>query len=417
MSAPKKISPPSWADRILQWECKPELLEDLQGDLNEYFQRNVKSKSVSQAKLIYIIDVLKFMRLYTIRKPEFVNTLINWIMLGSYVKTSARSIRRSPLFSTINIFGLAISMAVGLIMIAVLNDVFSYDTFHTNRKEIYRVISRYDYRDNKGENFMATTSLRAARLIEESVAASNGIAILRRDFEGDFTAGTKTIPLQGYQSNPGLLNVFSFKLLKGNPATALKEPFSLVLTESAATKLFADEDPIGKVVKFREDDYTVTGVLQDVPHFSHMRFDVLGSLSTRESITEQIKEDSKWDNIWNAWVYLRLPADTDLQTIKTTFDRISLKEDPTIKDTHIELALQPLGEIIAGTDDLGNQIGPVIGNFTLWIFGALTFIVLLSAGFNYTNLSIARSLRRTREVGIRKVIGAMKSHVMGQFIV
>ncbi|MBX2914800.1 MAG: ABC transporter permease [Cyclobacteriaceae bacterium] len=409
--------PPRLAEKFLSWYCKPELLEDLQGDLNEYFYRNIKSKGIRRAKFIYIIDVLKFMRLYTIRKPEFVNTLINWIMLGSYVKTSARSIRRSPLFSTINIIGLAISMAVGLIMIAVLNDVFSYDTFHTNKKEIYRVISRYSYRGNQDNNFMATTSLRAARLIEESVAASNGIAILRRDFEGDFTAGDKTIPLQGYQTNPGLLQVFSFKLLKGNPVTALKEPFSLVLTESAAAKLFADEEPIGKVVKFNDRDYTVTGILQDLPHFSHMRFDVLGSLSSRETNEQQIKEDARWDNIWNAWVYLRLPPETDLQIVKETFDRISIKEDSTVKETRIELDLQPLGEIIAGTDDLGNQIGPVIGNLTLWIFGGLTFVVLLSAGFNYTNLSIARSLRRTREVGIRKVIGAMKSHVMGQFIV
>lgn len=413
----QKNKPPRLAEKFLSWYCKPALLEDLQGDLYEYFQRNIESKGVTRAKLIYIIDVVKFMRLYTIRKPEFVNTIINWIMLGSYVKTSARSIRRSPLFSTINIIGLAISMAVGLIMIAVLNDVFSYDTFHTNKKEIYRVISRYSYRGNQDNNFMATTSLRAARLIEESVAASNGIAILRRDFEGDFTAGDKTIPLQGYQTNPGLLQVFSFKLLKGNPVTVLKEPFSLVLTESGAVKLFANEDPIGKVVKFRDRDYIVTGILQDLPHFSHMRFEVLGSLSTRETSEQQIKEDNKWDNIWNAWVYLRLPPETELQTVKETFDRISVKEDSTIKETRIELALQPLLEIIAGTDDLSNQIGPVIGNLTLLIFGGLTFVVLLSAGFNYTNLSIARSLRRTREVGIRKVIGAMKSHVMGQFIV
>lgn len=413
----QKNKPPRLAEKFLSWYCKPALLEDLQGDLYEYFQRNLETKGVKRAKLIYIIDVIKFMRLYTIRKPEFVNTLINWIMLGSYVKTSARSIRRSPLFSTINIIGLAISMTVGLVMIAVLNDISSYDRLHTHRKEIYRVISRYTYRGNQDNHYMATTSLRAAKLIEESVAAANSIAILRRDFEGDFTAGTKTIPLQGYQANPGLFQLFSFQLVKGNPVTALKEPFSLVLTESAVAKLFGDEDPIGKAVRFRDRDYTVTGILQDVPHFSHMRFEVLGSLSSRESNKEQRKEDSKWDNLWNAWVYLRLPPGTNLQTITTTFDRISAKEDSTVKETHIELDLQPLSEIMAGTDDLGNQIGPVIGNLTLWIFGGLTFVVLLSAGFNYTNLSIARSLRRTREVGIRKVIGAMKSHVMSQFIV
>src|SRR5271154_4498100 len=92
------IMPPRWATRLLSWYCKPELLEDLEGDLNEYFQRNVKANGLRKAKLIYVIDVLKFFRLYTIRKPEFVNLLINWIMLSSYIKTSGRTIVRNPLF-------------------------------------------------------------------------------------------------------------------------------------------------------------------------------------------------------------------------------------------------------------------------------------------------------------------------------
>ncbi|MFN8335371.1 MAG: permease prefix domain 2-containing transporter [Cyclobacteriaceae bacterium] len=106
MKPKSRLHPPRWAERFLSWYCRPELLEDLQGDLNEYFDRNVKSKGISRARMIYILDVLKFLRLYTIRKPEFINLLINWIMLGSYVKTSGRSIMRNKLFSAINIVGL-----------------------------------------------------------------------------------------------------------------------------------------------------------------------------------------------------------------------------------------------------------------------------------------------------------------------
>ncbi len=145
MKVGKEISPPQWALRLLAWYCKPELLEDLQGDLNEYFERNIKSKGVRSAKLIYIIDVFKFFRLYTLRKPEFVNLLINFFMIGSYTKTSGRSIARNKLFSTINIFGLAISMSVGLILIGIMSDIQSYDRFHKNYDNIYRVISRYEY--------------------------------------------------------------------------------------------------------------------------------------------------------------------------------------------------------------------------------------------------------------------------------
>src|SRR6185436_12672395 len=105
MKASSKHEPPRWAQRLLEWYCKPELLEDLQGDLNEYFERNTKAKGVTRARLIYILDIFKFFRLYTVRKPKFINLLIQWIMIGSYIKTSGRSLMRNKLFSTINIFG------------------------------------------------------------------------------------------------------------------------------------------------------------------------------------------------------------------------------------------------------------------------------------------------------------------------
>src|SRR5689334_7918540 len=94
-----EIKPPRWAQRILEWYCRPELLEDLQGDLNEYFDRHCKAKGATRAKLIYVADVFKFFRSYTVRKPEFINLLIHWIMLGSYIKTSGRAIVRNKLFS------------------------------------------------------------------------------------------------------------------------------------------------------------------------------------------------------------------------------------------------------------------------------------------------------------------------------
>lgn len=146
-----------------------------------------------------------------------------------------------------------------------------------------------------------------------------------------------------------------------------------------------------------------------------MRFEILGSLSTWEILQKDSKSEMAWDNVWNYWIYLLLPPDVDLKNLKANLDALSKKEDPSVKNTHIELDVQPLGEIVTGKN-LGNQIGPTLGNSALWIFGALSFIVILSACFNYTNLSIARSLKRTREVGIRKVIGALKAHVMSQFV-
>src|SRR5258706_5710513 len=149
----KGIKPPRWAERFLTFYCRPELLEDLQGDLNEYFYRHVKAKGSRRARFIYTIDVFKFFRSYTIRKPKFLNLLIQWIMIGSYIKTSGRSIVRNKLFSSINIIGLAISMSVGLLMISFVSDLLSYDAFHHNRNRIYRVISGYKNMDEPARGF------------------------------------------------------------------------------------------------------------------------------------------------------------------------------------------------------------------------------------------------------------------------
>lgn len=410
-------SPPQWATRLLSWYCKPELLEDLQGDLNEYFERNVKSKGMKKAKLIYVLDVLKFFRLYIIKKPEFVNSLINFTMIGSYIKTSGRSMVRNKLFSFINIVGLAVSMSVGLVLIGVLTDVLSYDKFHKNHQRISRIISRYEYLGDKGNNFMATTSLKSVRAMKESFSGVEDVAILRNSLQGDVQIGEKIIPLSGFWANPELFKVFSFEMTKGNPATALQQPFSLVLTETSAKKLFGNEEALGKtVILNKEKNYIITGIIKDIPFFSHLKFEMLGSLGTLEIIESEDWRKDAWDDVWRTWAYVLLQEGADTELIKTNLDNLSRKEDPSVKDTHIELALQPLDNIMF-SDSMGNQIGPVLGSTLLWVFGGLAFIVILSACFNYTNLSIARSLRRAREVGVRKVIGAMRNHLVMQFMV
>jgi putative ABC transport system permease protein len=127
MNKKRTAHPPNWASKLLASYCRPELLEDLQGDLNEYFERNLKARGRFIARLIYMIDVLKFLRSYTIRKPVFTNPFGRRLMLASYIKTSGRVIRRNKLFSVINIVGLAVSMSVGLLVIAVVSDLSSYD--------------------------------------------------------------------------------------------------------------------------------------------------------------------------------------------------------------------------------------------------------------------------------------------------
>lgn len=411
-----KHNPPRWAENFMSWYCKPALLEDLQGDLNEYFHRNIKSKGVSRARLIYILDVLKFMRLYTIRKPEIINLLINWIMLGSYIKTSGRSIMRNKLFSTINIIGLSVSMSVGLLMIGILSDIFSYDKFHVNHSRIYRVTSTHEFLGVRNSQWNASNSMTVGRDIQENFPEVEKAAVLHTGFGGVVQHNETMVPLNGLWASQSMLDVFSFKLLQGNAATALKQPFSIVLTETSAKKIFGTENALGKTIILDKDrQYTIMGVLQDPPVFSHIKFEMLGSIGTREIIKADDVE-WKWDNIWSTYVYVLLREDADLQALQKKLDTYAQKHDNEVPNVKVHLALQPISDILIG-EDHNNQIGPTLGSFTFWIFLAITAVVLLSACFNYTNLSIARALRRSREVGVRKIVGAVKSHIISQFVI
>jgi ABC-type antimicrobial peptide transport system permease subunit len=409
--------PPRFAQRILHWYCRKDLVEDLQGDLNEYFERHIRTKGLRRARLIYYMDVLKFCRLYTIRKPELINLLTQSIMITSYIKTSGRSILRSKLFSSINIIGLAISMSVGLLIIAALFDVFSYDKFHEHHDRIYRVISKYYYNGNPDREFYATTSMKAAKTIQESMTGVEDVAILRRGFSGDITTHDKTIPLNGFWANSSLFKVFSFQLLEGNPSTALSSPFSVILTETSAHKLFGNAPPLGKSVVLNKDRaYTVTGVMRDTPKQSHITFDMLASLASFEVLQKDNANELAWNNVWNTWAYVLMPEKADLHAFQSKLDKLSQVEDKTVPLTHIQLALQPLDNIMT-SESMNNSIGPTMGSTTVWILSSLAVVVVLSACFNYTNLSVARSFRRSREVGIRKTIGALKTQVISQFIV
>jgi cell division protein FtsX len=408
-------NPPRWARAFLSWYCRPSLLEDLEGDLNEYFDRNVKSRGLRHARLIYIADVLKFMRIYTLRRPPILNPLISWIMIGSYLKTARRNLVRNKLFSTINIVGLAVSMSVGLLMIAFVSDLLSYDDFHKNKDRVYR-LNTHDERNGKIEMRLASTSVKAGKEIRETIAGVETVTLVRNSFGGDAKVGDFTIPVSGYWTDEFFFKVLSFELVQGNPATALKEPYSVVMTEKTALKLYGTADALGKSLKFDTTNYIVTGVARDIPKLSHMRFDVLGSFSTAEL---QARDPDggfmNWNSIYMSWVYLLLPEGGDADAVQAGIDKMCATENAALEDQKIHLKMQPLKKISLGVH-LSNEIGPVMHIAVVWVLAGLALVVILSACFNYTNLSIARALRRSREVGIRKIVGARKRQVLMQFI-
>ncbi|MFN3382055.1 MAG: ABC transporter permease, partial [Runella zeae] len=208
-------------------------------------------------------------------------------MLGSYLKTSSRNLMRNKLFSFINIVGLAISMSVGLLLIAFIMDLYSYDRFHKHGDRIYRITHVATVNSELSGKF-STTSLKLGKLIRERVPGAEEVAIVHNDFSQDAKVGENILPIKGFWADPSLFKVFSFPMVAGNPETALKDPYSIVVTETAAKKLFGSTNALalGKIIQFDTIHYKVTGVMKDIPFFSHIHFEALVSLSTAEQLNK-----------------------------------------------------------------------------------------------------------------------------------
>lgn len=354
------------------------------------------------------------MRSYTIRKPKL--AMFNFTILHNHYKTSARTIYRNKLFSGINVVGLAISMSVGLLLIAFLAELKSYDQFHHDYDRIYRVINMHQRLEEDPSPY-ASTSILAARKIREQATGIEAQAVLRAYWDKDVKVGDKTMPLEGILADEGFFTVFTWNVLAGNPATALKDLNSLVLTAKSAEKLFGTTDVVGKQVVVDTANFTVTAVIETPPLQSHLRFDMVGSFVTLDNrqLARKDRNWMKWDQMWQNYIYLKLQPGTGAAALEPVFARISEEGNQSLENERITIHLQPLREVVLGPD-MSNQIGPNFDERLTWILGGLSVIVILSACFNYTNLSIARALRRTREVGVRKAIGATRSQVMSQFL-
>ena len=340
-------------------------------------------------------------------------------MLTNYLKTSGRNLMRNKLFSFINIVGLAISMSVGLLLIAFVLDLRSYDRFNAQGDRIYRITNVATFKGEQGGKF-ASTSIKTGKLIRRKVTGVEEVAILRSDFSQDARVGDNILPIKGFWAEPSVFRIFTFPMLEGNPETALRAPYSIVLTETAAKKLFGNASALGRAIKFDTLDYQVTGVMKDVPFFSHLNFEALVSLSTAEQLNRNDKNFEKWTSMFSNAVYLLLPPTADLGSIQSQLDAIAREENLAEENTDIQLELLPLYDIVVGENirsgSMSGSVGPHVSLVVLWILGGLALIVILSACFNYTNLSVARGMRRFKEIGLRKAIGAGKGQIWQQFL-
>lgn len=356
-------------------------------------------------------------------------------MLRNYFNIALRNIFKHKVFSFINIFGLAVSLSVCLLIMLVIADQKSYDQFHTNKDRIYRVLTI-----GKGNTTFksASSALPLGEKLKKEYAGIEEAASLVRGFGGDIFYKEKIASGGGYFASAGLLKIFDFELVKGNPTTALQNPFSIVIAEEIAAQLFGNEDPLGKSIKFndkgmipgvpegeagnRETEYgefTITGVFEKPVGKTHLPFKVLASLSTLPILKNEKKLDytpDDWNNVWTSFTYILLEKGKEKEDLQASLNQIVEKQYKVGDPNQFDFKAEALADITP-SEPIGNMTHISVPKVVLIILSVLGLIVMLSACLNYTNLSVARSLTRAKEVGIRKVAGATRRQVFMQFII
>jgi putative ABC transport system permease protein len=334
-------------------------------------------------------------------------------MLKNYLLTAFRHLWRHRVFSLLNIIGLTIGMSACFLVFLYVRFELSYDNFEPKKDRIYRMVCDIKtptetIHADVCSNPMAYNARLEFPEIEKFCRFSvNSNLFTRGDVK--FQEG-KT----GFVDST-FFEVFDFPLLQGNPTTALREPFSVVLSESAAKKYFGKQNPMGQHLLWTADKQvtTVTGVMKDIPENSLLKADVLVSQSTFSHYDSA--SDSRWGS-FGMYSYLLLKPHTDPRALEKKFPAFLEKRDgPEMKQSQMFFSL--LLEPLAGVYLHSTRGGPESGSMTnVYVFSIVGIFILLIACINFINLTTARSTERAREVGIRKVIGAERSQLTGQFL-
>ena len=332
-------------------------------------------------------------------------------MLKSYFITAFRNLFKYKGFSAINIIGLSLSMTVCLLIVMVIIDQLSYDDFHKNKKRIYRVLTN----DEMTEFFItryASTAFPMAGYLKENYPQVEEAVAIHGYFNNEGKYRDKIIPFKGHYTNSDFFKIFDFELIGADPEHVLDEPYSVVMREELARKFFGDEDPIGKTILVDSTkEFTVTGIIKKKNQKTHIRFEILAS---NNSMDEDLS--ANWKNISANYAYIILKEGVNPDELKPAFEKIREEQYGSDPEHDYSFSLQALSDIPLGPL-LANEIGEFLPKMIFYGMAILALVLIVTAAFNYTNLSMARSLTRAKEIGVRKVVGAIRKDVFIQFLV
>lgn len=407
-------TPPRWADRFLEWYCRPDLLEEIQGDAHELFFRDHEKHPLT-ARLRFCWNVLRFFRWRNIRRSRthYRDQLFSTAMLKNVLLVSLRNFLRQPGHTALNVAGLSIAFCCTLLIILWVNHEFSFDRFHRDPERIYKVISHVQS-DGSYQTFDAASAainISTIPEVEQLITVSQGS---RWPHTLCFRAEQKNgecIYLNGVYASTGFFSVFNFPVIEGDQ-NPLRDPSGIAISESMAMRLYGSESAVGK--SLRIDNHipvTVTSVFEDAPAYSSLSFEFVMPFSVLKKqwgINDEQLAARFFPTFIKTGSFL---SASDLTYKLNREDVLTLD----LKEHNVRYEAYPLTDWrLHSLFENGRNSGGRITYINLFlIIGGL---VLLLAVINYINMTTARATTRAREIGIRKVTGARKTSIVLQFL-
>jgi len=339
-------------------------------------------------------------------------------MLKNYLLTALRNIIKNKQVTIFNILGLSFSMSVCLLIIVIIQDQYSYDKMHSERNNIYRIQS-IDNNSKYALNKYASTTYPLADELAKKHTFVDKITVVNNSFGGEAKFEDSFINLSGYYTDERFFDVFDFNLIRGEAGEVLDEPYSIVLRDDIARKFFGEEDPVGKTITIEDyGELKITGIIEKPDSKTQLDFESLVSASTTRSRAEErntVPVVDNWNRYYSSYVYMIPVRGYDHDLIQEALDEISYEKYHDNESVDLTFYLLPFKDIVPGPI-LGNEISVFMPKVYLIFFTTLAVIIILSASFNYTGLSIARSLTRLKEFGLRKTVGSGKRQIIFQIL-
>ena len=336
-------------------------------------------------------------------------------MLLPRFRIAFRALRRRPGFTAINVAGLAVGLACALLVALFLRHDLTFDRFAPHADRTFRVVTAVEPPDAP-PSLISTNGWPLGPTVAEEYPEVEALTSIRGPWNPDVTLDGSILQPTFFHADAQFFDVLGLSLVAGDPATALAEPWSVVLTESLARTLFRDADPVGQPLLLSTDStaYTVTGIAADPPPRSHVQFEGLASLSTFQARNPDFDPSNQWFTLQIS-TYLRLQegasAEAFAEKLATVYDR----HFGEWNGYQLEAQLEPLTRVYLHSE-AGNPLGPSGNADYVLLLGAIAVFILLIGAINFVNLSTARAAERAREVGVRKVVGSSRGALVRQFL-